>query len=435
MAVLRGAVDVLDTPCSTDAARIDQLTTIEAAKSALAAMEVLGTVQFAASQHAEQERLGVPARHQGRGVAEQIGLATRRAPATASRRLAEAQTLVTQMPATLAALAAGRVSEFGAAVAVRETACLTGADRAEVDAELGPVVDHLSVRQIEHAVRRRVIELDQAAVVRRAARARADRYVSLRPAPDCMTRISALLPVEQGVAVYASLRREAESLRGAGDERAKAQIMADTLVTRTTGQATVAAVPVEIAMVMTSDALLGQTETPAQLPGHGPIPARLARQIATGPEPDTTGPESGQDQVSRNAVWAARAWIRRVLTDPVDGTVTSIDTRRRRFSGALATFIRLRDQNCRDLYCDAPIRDLDHLHGYAGGGSTTAANGQGLCQRDNLVRELPGWTTTGTGNHRVTTTPTGHTYTSRPPPALGVSLRARPAPTPAARSA
>jgi len=114
-----------------------------------------------------------------------------------------------------------------------------------------------------------------------------------------------------------------------------------------------------------------------------------------------------------------------LLTDPIDGTVTSMDTRRRRFSGALATFIRLRDQVCRNPYCDAPIRDLDHLHDYAAGGPTSADNGVGLCQRGNLVDQVPGWHAGGTSRHRFIVIPTGHRYSSRPPPALGPSLTTR----------
>ena len=38
-------------------------------------------------------------------------------------------------------------------------------------------------------------------------RAEADRMVSIRPAPDTMTYVTALLPVAQGVGVYAALNR------------------------------------------------------------------------------------------------------------------------------------------------------------------------------------------------------------------------------------
>ena len=60
--------------------------------------------------------------------------------------------------------------------------------------------------------------------------------MSLRPAPDTMSQLSALLPVAQGVAVYAALTRSADTARAGGDARSRGQIMADTLVERVTGQ-------------------------------------------------------------------------------------------------------------------------------------------------------------------------------------------------------
>ena len=59
--------------------------------------------------------------------------------------------------------------------------------------------------------------------------------MSLRPAPDCMTYLTALLPAHQGVAVYAALTRHADALHAAGDPRSLGQIKADTLVEWTTG--------------------------------------------------------------------------------------------------------------------------------------------------------------------------------------------------------
>jgi hypothetical protein len=437
--VVAQALTALQGACVDDAARVDRIRAVDRAVAALAASQVCDSTEFYTSQLDEQEQLGVPARRRGRGIADQLGLATKRSPVVASRRLADARVLMTDMPMTLAALAAGRVSELGASIAVRETACLGVDDRRQIDRELAAMVEGMSIGQIEQATRRRVQELDVEAAVKRTARAHQDRHVSIRPQADCMARVSALVPAEQGVAVYAALRAAAASAQATGDERTRGQVMADTLVERVTGQSFAALVPLEIGVVMTADALLGRSETPAQLVGYGPIPAALGRQLAcaaaaadadarlTGTSPDggegrgATG--VGADDVTdvTNA-GKARAWVRRLLTDPVDGTVTGMDSRRRRFSGALATFVRLRDQVCRDPYCDAPIRDLDHLHDYADGGTTRAENGIGLCRRGNLVDQVPGWRITGTGRQRVIVTPTGHRYESRPPPALGPSL-------------
>jgi hypothetical protein len=54
--------------------------------------------------------------------------------------------------------------------------------------------------------------------------------VSLRPAAEAMTYLTALLPAAQGVAAYAVLVREADAARSGGDERSRGQVMADPLV-------------------------------------------------------------------------------------------------------------------------------------------------------------------------------------------------------------
>ena len=139
----------------------------------------------------------------------------------------------------------------------------------------------------------------------------------------------------------------------------------------------------------------------AALPGHGPLPAELAREIMA----------SGH----------GRKWWRRLFTAPT-GHLVGGDPRRRHFDGWLATLIDLRDHTCRDPYCNAPIRHHDHIKSWARGGQTTYDNGRGTCARGNYVRELPGWAVTlvHTGldtrpHSTVTTTPTGHRYLSRAP--------------------
>jgi hypothetical protein len=48
-----------------------------------------------------------------------------------------------------------------------------------------------------------------------------------------MTYVTALLPVAQGVGVYAALKRAADTTF---DDRSRGQVMADTLVERVTGR-------------------------------------------------------------------------------------------------------------------------------------------------------------------------------------------------------
>ncbi len=387
-----------------DAERIDVIAALEKLKAAAGAAQAQVITQFAASQEAANTAMGVPARHAARGVPEQVGLARRVSPASAARQVTQARALIEQLPATFALWQRGEISDHVATIVATETSHLAVADRQLVDKQLAGPLPALSPKRAHATARRLAIQADPRAAVERARRAREDRRVGIRPAPDTMAVLSALLPCEQGVAAYAALRRHADTLIGAGDPRSRDQIMADTLVERLTGQAGADAVSAEIALVMTDTALLTDDDTPADLDGYGPVPAELARTIARGGDhPD---------------IDRARVFVRRLFTDPATGIIADADPRRRRFDGALARLLVHRDQACRDPFCDAPIRHLDHIRPHATGGPTTPGNGRGVCERGNYVRQMPGWHVRVIDPRRhvvETTTPTGHRYRSTPP--------------------
>jgi 5-methylcytosine-specific restriction endonuclease McrA len=401
-------------PESTDSDRIDLLTALEALKGAAAAAQARVTVAFDASQQAAQSLQGVPPSELGKGVASQVALARHDSPVKGGRHLGLARALVQEMPYTLRALAAGRISEWRATIMVRETAVLSAEHRARVDSELAGRLPGLGDGGVAREARKIAYRLDPGSVMRRVRRAEADRRVTTRPAPDTMSYVTGLLPVAQGVAVHAALTRHADSLRAAGDPRSRGQIMADTFVERLTGQTQADAVSTEIQLVMTDKALFGSDDTPAQLTGYGPVPAALARALVR-----------GDDTAAR-----PRAWIRRLYTSPTTGDLVAMDSTRRIFPEGLRTFLVVRDGVCRTPWCDAPIRHSDHVVPHAAGGPTSAANGQGLCERCNHAKESPGWSssTTSNGSRAPVTvrTPTGHTYTSTAPDPPGqIPLRAR----------
>ncbi|MDF2093770.1 DUF222 domain-containing protein [Knoellia sp. 3-2P3] len=413
----------LDTAVS-DAERVDQLGLLEAVKHACAGAQATVAVAFDASQREVQAAAGVPARERGRGVAAQVALARRESPARGSRHLGLARALAAELPHTGEHLRHGRVSEWRATIVARETACLSAGDRTAVDAALAPELPTLSDRQVESRAKALAVRFDAAAVVQRAAKARADRRVSLRPAPDTMTYLTALLPVEQGVAAYAALHAAVGAARATGDgaapdPRGAGQVMADTLVERLTGQATAAAVPLEVQLVLPAETLLGGDE-PATLPGEHPVPAAFARRLLT----DTA------DCADSCSDAGAALTLRRLFTTPTGDQLVAMDSRRRVFDGQLRRFLTLRDQSCRTPWCDAPIRHADHVVPDRAGGPTSAPNGQGLCAACNHAKEAPGWSAVATAPgptaadphappHRVrTTTPTGHTYDSTAPPLL-----------------
>jgi uncharacterized protein DUF222/HNH endonuclease len=401
----------LDAEDVTDPERIDLIRALEELKSAAAAAQARVTVAFDASQRRAQRDAGVPERRIGAGVAAQVALARRESPHRGARHLGLAHALVDELPQTMMALAAGETSEWRATLVARETACLSRDDRRAVDADLAARrggIGSLGDAELVAEARRLGYRLDPHAVTDRAARAHADRRVTLRPAPDTMAALSALLPAVQGVAVYAALTRQADMLRAQGDGRGRGQIMADTLVERVTGQSRADAVPVEVSVVMPHDALLTDHSEPAVLEGYGPLPAAFARAWL------------------RDLPADAEAWVRRLYEHPVTGRLVTMDSRRRRFGGRHRALLVHRDQRCRTPWCGAPIRHLDHVQPHTSGGGTSTGNAQGLCEACNQVKEAAGWRARGTPSGRVeTTTPTGHTYRSHPPP----HPRARPSPS------
>jgi hypothetical protein len=381
----------------SEAEHIDHLVVIEQLKSAAAAAQARVTARLADARSRSEAARGVPASRRGAGLAAEIGLARRESPVQGRRHLDLGLTLAHCMPATLAALTEGCISEFRAMLIVKETAVLSEEHRRRVDAELAPRLGELGDRGAAAEARRIGCRLDPEAAARRARTSRADRNVTLRSTDDAMGYLTGFLPAEQGQACQEALKKEADTRRARGDERSRAQIMADAMVERLTGQASADGIQVEIQLVMTKASLLDGDDEPARLAGFGPIPAATARDLV------------------RNA---ARAWLRRLFTTPDGSGLVAMETRRRVFEGGLRCFLVARDDVCRNLWCDAPIRHLDHVVRVADGGETTSANGQGLCEGCNYVKEAPGWRAQlppGDPDVIEIITPTGHRYRSRAP--------------------
>jgi len=397
---------------------IDQISGLEALKAMVSAAQARATAAFAAKQRAVQRAAGVPSRDVGKGVAAQIALARRDSAKAGARHLGLAEALVNELPETMAALESGLISEWRATQVCKETACLSVEHRAQVDAELAARPGGMAAmgdKEIAAEARRIGYRLDAHALTQRASKATNNRNVSIRPAPDTMAWLSALLPVSQAVAAYASLRKTADTARAAGDKRGRGQFMADTLVERLTGQGTAEAVPIEIQLVMTDRTLFDGDNEPAELEGALPVPAPLARKWLRGDPHAKRGKQ-------------AKAWIRRLYTSPTTGQLIAMDSRRRCFDGLLRQFVITADRICRTPWCDAPIRHIDHPLRAADGGETSLDNSDGLCEACNYAREAHRWVTIRLPNRVLDiVTPTGHRYRSRPPPPVGqTSDRASP---------
>jgi hypothetical protein len=417
-----------------DAERIDRLAALETLRCATEAAQAETVADFVVSQRQVAAERGVLAARRDPGLANQVALALRQSPRRGQQHVSLAMILRTELAHTRAAHRAGRIDAFKATLIARETGCLDAENRARVDEQLCSdpgVVERLSPRQLVGRLQRASSELDAASVARRRGRAEADRHVSMRPAPDVMTWLGALLPVKAGVAVHSTLHREARSAKAAGDSRSIGQLMADILVQRvvhpglatSAGTAaaettwataaapavadpvpdsTVSKLPMLVNLVVRDTVLLGDEDGAGWVEGQGFVPGDLIRSWVA------DNLESGQ-----------AAWVRRLYESPSTGNLVTMDSKAELFQGRLAAFLRLRDRICRTPGCGAPVRHLDHVEPRSRGGPTTADNGQGLCEVCNYAKEADGWsarTIPGPRHTVETTTPTGHTYTSTAEP-------------------
>ena len=396
--VVRAFHDRLDEAVTAD--NLDDLLAeeraLEEAKNAISARQARLTVEARDRQRRLDFARGINRATTARKVGSDVALARRSSPHLGSRLLVLAHAVVEEMPCTFQALAAGVISERDATDLVAATAYLSRQDRAGVDAAIVDELGNVSHRRLIAAAQAAAYQADPEAATARRAKAESERRVSLRPAPDCMAWLTALLPVKDGVACYAALEAAADA--AATREHPRGQVMADTLVERVTGRTAADGVDVQVSLIMPLDSLTG--DTPADVPGYGQIPADLAREWAADPEKAAT--------------------VRRLFSYPGTGDLVGMESISRCYTGLLADFIALRDPTCRTPFCDAPIRHTDHIVSHAAGGATVERNGQGLCERCNYAKEHPDYLVGGDAGEPYVLTG-GLIASSRPPAPPGHS--------------
>ena len=329
-------------------------------------------------------------------VIGELGMARNVSPSSAGSHYGFAIGLA-RMPRVAEVFATGGISEQAARLVVRESTGLDLDQVTRLDQKLAPRIPGLTARKAGDLARHFTIGIDAQAAYERAKANRADRFVSLFPDTDGVAVLQVRGPAELMLAAYNALDHAAKTAKTAGDPRTRGQVMCDEFVQRATGLKKVTAVNVEIGLVMTVGSLLRRDQLPAMLAGFGPIPSELAHNIVAASQ---------------------QTWVRRLFSDPIDGTLIDTDQRRRRFTAKIARLIADRDRTCRQPGCDCRIREFDHIVAHQSGGLTTGDNGQGLCTRSHTLKHQPGWKVGVQGRDIGWTTPTGHTYHSKRPPII-----------------
>ncbi|MDN6533052.1 MAG: DUF222 domain-containing protein [Yaniella sp.] len=407
MAEVRAMLDMLD-PADTEAQLIDRIRRVKDVMAAMTAVQAEDAAELEALRHENEKARGVPKARRGNGLAAELGLARGQSPARGTKYLTLARMLEDDMPHTKNALALGQLNEERAQAVVKEVSWLAPEHRSEVDELMAGKFEGLGPRKLAGKVRAHAERLDRQGAVARNEIAHSERRVTVRPAAYGMAYVTALVSTQQAVGILATLTRDANSVINSGETadptdptgqpRTHGQVMADLFVQRVNGQTAPQAVPAEVQVVMTDDTLFGDGDTPAWITGHGPIPAELAKRWIANPQADMS--------------------LRRIFTRPKDHQLVATESRSRSFPANLRRMVVLRDDVCRTPFCDAPIKEIDHVVPVREGGPTSWENASGLCAACNKIKEHTGWTHQATPERLSVTTPTGHQYAKDTGPVL-----------------
>ncbi len=391
-----------------------------------------------------------------RAVVAELGCALRVPERTMSAAVDEAQVLVHELPKTLDALAEGAITHRHAQVMVDETVGLASDLVPALEAQALPAARLFTVATFRRRARRIRDRLDPRSLADRHQRASSRRCVDLMPERDGMATISHYLPAAQAHAIDNRITDIARRLQSPGEHRTLTQLRSDVLTCllldlpeANTPTPTLGALPDDIprtgappekdpphtdppadedppppgdderlwpgiaaddvpwtlphalrsirpTVVVTVPVLtlLGHSDEPAHLHGHGPIDATTARLLT-----------------------ANAPSLVRVLTDPEDGTVLSVGRRRYTVPADLRTYLRLRDETCRFPGCSrrAEAAEIDHTIAWADGGTTSSDNLAHLCPAHHHLKHETTWRVRQERDGSlVWTSPTGRTHRTSP---------------------
>ncbi|WP_154605443.1 HNH endonuclease signature motif containing protein [Arthrobacter sp. AQ5-05] len=215
-----------------------------------------------------------------------------------------------------------------------------------------------------------------------------DRKLVLVPDQDGMSWLSMFLPADAAQGIWNQATRTARTLQGPREHRTLTQLRLDVLAqwllaTGTSpdqshgaikaGQAqdtvpvTDDAAPAQgsatrpLAQVLVTIPLLtvlGRSNEPAELEGYGPIPPKMAQELAAG-----------------------CPTLYRIMVGPYTNEYLSMDPTRYRVSAATRIMLRARDGTCVGTGCNTVTADteLDHIPAWENGGASTPENLWSAC--------------------------------------------------------
>ena len=339
---------------------------------------------------------------------EDISTALRLAPATAQSRIDIARTLVNNLPNTCSALATGEISSAHATVIARETAIAirNGAPDSvifEVEQRAISFAELHTPGQLAVRVRTDIAKSIPEEFEEIASRATSLRRVSCYNEADGMSTVVAILPAADAQIVMNSIEafilrqeqlqrsdKDGDAIRTIDQKRADAlSTICSNFLSEISETVTPQRRPLTVNVTIDLPTLLGLAENPGQLAGYGPIPAAVARELAS------------------DAKW------KRFITEPQTGNLLDFGRESYEPPQHLKDFLIARDRTCRFPGCrrSALLSDLDHAESWESGGSTSPDNIGALCRRHHRLKTHDGWRIQSFGDGSCTwTSPLGKEF-------------------------
>ncbi|WP_232425363.1 DUF222 domain-containing protein [Pseudofrankia inefficax] len=219
-------------------------------------------------------------------AADELAAELGQSPRTMSGRLATAWEIAGQLPAALADLTSGLLDHTRLFALHQLTACLTGDQRAVVEAAMLAGSRLASPPQWCRKIHRLVARLDPQAAAKRRRDAHTERRIGIQSLDDGMALLTAVLAAEDAQAIYDRINQIARAdTRIEGDTRTDPDSRpidarrADVLTALLLGNRR-EHVSVELQVIAPVGTLAGLDDDPAELVGYGPIPANVGRALA-----------------------------------------------------------------------------------------------------------------------------------------------------------
>ncbi|MFB2584169.1 HNH endonuclease [Herbiconiux liukaitaii] len=349
-------------------------------------------------------------------VKSEVATAARRSEGTVIRLIADAETLVNDLPETLAELGTGKISYAHARSMVTHATSLPVESRGSFEQAILQRAKECNAARFDDAARRLRETHHPDSITQRARAAHADRAVWLDAERDGMATLHHHLPAVDALAIHDVLDQAARAARSDAEPRTQAQlrsdILANTILNRTDGALGFTPTVIVTVPAATMAGCEGPEGGEAQLHGYGPIDPELARRLA-----------------------AKAPTFLKVLVHPGTGDTIEV-AGRYRIPAALREALIVADEHCRFPGCGrrAARCELDHTQDWAHGGRSTASNLAHLCTSHHHLKHNGGWMVSRPpgsppGSRELEwRSPLGATYRTTPP------TRHNPHPSPPTRA-